>query len=416
MRLVGCKSLAQTFELFQDAKFYYMVNEPYYGGDFQTLRPRAEAQGVSLTEDWWRKVFRQCLRALEFMHSQAMIHCDIKEPNLMLRTADFAEPEVVVVDFGLSKAMGAGESGVWGGTPGYIPPETILHRKWFPGGDIFSLGVVIYQMLTNSSPEDQKLKLPVKKGLFLVGCKTMDEVKSATSSRQPAFHVLPCYPGLEQLSKGLLEKQLSKRLRPLQALDTEFIRGPLAEEERRGTNNSPPCPASPPLRSKHRMATAGDMTGLLGSLPEVAEEPDAKAQDSLVAEEGAASSQAPAPPRKTELRSSKPRATATVLPAQPLAGPALARAAASSKGLAPAYPAAPAARRTPAKPAVAPASVRQVLEKRAVNSPVQPVGPAAAAGVQGRSRVHVHRASPAGCLTPPPPVRRSSRKDSIVSL
>merc|ERR1719436_1095592 len=53
MRLVGCKSIARTYELFQDAKFYYMVNEPYYGGDFQTLRTRAQAQGVSLTEDWW---------------------------------------------------------------------------------------------------------------------------------------------------------------------------------------------------------------------------------------------------------------------------------------------------------------------------------------------------------------------------
>jgi serine/threonine protein kinase len=168
----------------------------------------------------------------------------------MLRTDDFREPEVVVVDFGLSKAMGAAESGVWGGTPGYIPPETLRSGKWFPGGDIFSLGVVMFQMLTNSTP-DANLRLPMEEGLFTAGCRTIDEVKANTSSRQPPFQKLPSYLGLEQLCRGLLEKQLSKRLRPLQALETGWmIKGSQDEEA--------------PLMSRHRMATNGHMPALIG--------------------------------------------------------------------------------------------------------------------------------------------------------
>merc|ERR1712232_1454588 len=98
------------------------VGEPYHGGDFMTLKQRARAQGVVMTENWLRGIFMQCFEALEFMHEQAMIHCDIKEPNIMLKTNDFSKPEIVLIDFGVSKAMAQKANGMPGGTPGYMPP------------------------------------------------------------------------------------------------------------------------------------------------------------------------------------------------------------------------------------------------------------------------------------------------------
>ncbi|CAE7241387.1 cmk-1 [Symbiodinium sp. CCMP2456] len=145
LQLLAHDNIAQVFEIFQDAQFYYMVGEPYHGGDFMTLTQRAKEQQVPMTEDWWRGIFRQCAEALEFMHEQSMMHCDIKEPNIMIKSRDFRHPEVVVIDFGVCRAMVTAPNGMPGGTPGYMPPETIQQRKWLPRGDVFCLGVTFIQ-------------------------------------------------------------------------------------------------------------------------------------------------------------------------------------------------------------------------------------------------------------------------------
>jgi len=136
MQVLACDRIARMNEIFQDASFYYMVGEVYTGGDFTTLRQRAAGCGVQMTDTWWRSIFRQCIEALAFMHEQAMIHCDIKEPNIMVKTENFHEPHVVVIDFGVARAMATAMSELKG-TPGYIPPETMDMGKWFPRGDIF---------------------------------------------------------------------------------------------------------------------------------------------------------------------------------------------------------------------------------------------------------------------------------------
>lgn len=270
MQLLGCKRIANTFEIFQDARFYYLVNEVYYGGDFQTVKRRAQDQGVCTNEDWWRKLFKQCLRALEFMHQQAMIHCDIKEPNLMLKTHDLTEPDVVVVDFGIAKAMGAGDTNSFGGTPGYIPPETLQSHKWFPGGDIFSLGVVIFQMMTDNVPNEDAYGSP--NGLFVDGCSNLEEIITATLTREPRFEKMPPeFPGLLRLTRMLLQKHLANRPNALRAMEDTWFKvealpasnGLCSGKEMIGSNASeqPHVAQVPresgPLRGAHPLASVG---------------------------------------------------------------------------------------------------------------------------------------------------------------
>jgi Ca2+-binding EF-hand superfamily protein len=52
--------IAKTFELFQDSVAYYIVNEPYYGGDLSKIRHKCEKHGVKLTDEYWKEVFKQC--------------------------------------------------------------------------------------------------------------------------------------------------------------------------------------------------------------------------------------------------------------------------------------------------------------------------------------------------------------------
>jgi len=234
LQQLGCERIARVFELFQDTQFYYMVGEPYHGGDLMTLKPRAQAQGVAMSEQWYRTIWRQCFDALGFMHEQAMMHCDIKEPNIMLKTSDFHRPEIVLIDFGVSRAMAAKPNGMPGGTPGYIPPETLDTRTWFPRGDIFSMGVTIMQVVTDKIPPTGARTVHTPGGIFVEGCLTIQDIMQATKTREPPYNLLASrLPGITKLTMALLSKQMKTRPTAPQVLkDAWFAAGPAPVVER----------------------------------------------------------------------------------------------------------------------------------------------------------------------------------------
>jgi len=225
LQQLSCERVAQVFELFQDAQFYYMVGEPYHGGDLMTLKSRAQAQGVATTEQWFKGIFRQCLDGIAFMHEQAMMHCDIKEPNIMLKTANFNHPEIVLIDFGVSRAMAAKQNGMPGGTPGYIPPETLDTRAWFPRGDIFSMGVTIMQVMTDKIPPTGARTIHTPGGIFVEGCLTIQDIMQATKTREPPFHLMPStMPQLTSILRRMLSKQMQARPTGPQVLKDSWFR------------------------------------------------------------------------------------------------------------------------------------------------------------------------------------------------
>jgi len=225
MQLLACRNIARSFEIFQDHQFVYMVNEVYHGGDFTSLKQKATAKLGGLTEDWWKGVFRQCFEALQFMHQQAVMHCDVKEPNLMLRTDNYSSPQVVLIDFGISKAMTKDVGAMVSGTPGYMPPETMNTGKWYPGGDVFSLGVTIFQLITDMVPDDEAAKAGAPmRGLFLSGCSTLEDVKRVVNTRQPQFQAI-AIPGLRTLCQRVLEKNMRSRPRAPAVLKDAWFGG-----------------------------------------------------------------------------------------------------------------------------------------------------------------------------------------------
>mmetsp|Transcript_34888 Transcript_34888/g.81579 ORF Transcript_34888/g.81579 Transcript_34888/m.81579 type:complete len:547 (+) Transcript_34888:67-1707(+) len=217
MKYLQSNHVAKTFEIFQDAQFFYVVNEPYFGGDLSKLKKNAREQGVLMTKHWWKGIFKQCFQALAWMHQQAIMHCDIKEQNIMLKTENYSDPQVVVIDLGLSRAATSETEGV-GGTPGYIPPETWRTGKWFPRGDNFSMGVTIVQLLTD-------------RYLFTEGCSSIQEVAEATQTRQPPFHLLPLdFDDAAKLLSRLLSKELLARPKAPQVLSDPWFVGRSGKE------------------------------------------------------------------------------------------------------------------------------------------------------------------------------------------
>lgn len=239
LQLLAHDNIAHVTELFQDSQFYYMVGEPYHGGDFMTLTQRAKEQQVPMTEEWWRGIFRQCAEALEFMHEQSMMHCDIKEPNIMIKTKDFRKPEVVVIDFGVCRAMVTASNGMPGGTPGYMPPETIKQRKWFPRGDVFCLGVTFIQVLLDKSPPTGPRTTSTPGGIFVEGCRTIEDIFNATLTRKPPLDMMPKQlSDLSDLLGAMLNKDVTKRPTASQVLGYQWFENALTPSRKmRGRNN-----------------------------------------------------------------------------------------------------------------------------------------------------------------------------------
>jgi len=250
MQLLTCKNIAKTFEIFQDSQYVYMINEVYFGQDLTKVEANANKNRVPITEDWWRGIFRQTFEALSFMQQQAMMHCDIKEPNLMLRTENYADPQVVLIDFGVSKAMTARDDGTCSGTPGYMPPETMNTGKWYPKGDVFSMGVSMMQLLTKMIPDEEQAKRGIMIGIFLEGCRNIDDVKMAVNSRQPPWHKMPAQwgQGLRGLIKRCLEKQVQARPTATTILKDPWFGTSKARKE---------TPVEQAMKPSHPMATVG---------------------------------------------------------------------------------------------------------------------------------------------------------------
>lgn len=102
-------------------------------------------------------VAMQVARALDYVHYRGIVHRDIKPANVMISR----QGGVKVMDFGIARDTSFGditEAGTGIGTPAYMSPEQVLGDKLDPRSDLFSLGVVLYQMVTGKKPfvEDEK--------------------------------------------------------------------------------------------------------------------------------------------------------------------------------------------------------------------------------------------------------------------
>lgn len=161
----GNSQIPQLYAYFEEAGQFYLVQEWIEG---QTLTDKLRAEGV-FSDRAVHTLLIGILPVLDYIHSQGIIHRDIKPDNIILRQQD-GKP--VLIDFGALKETMTTMVSVQGnpthsmviGTPGFMPSEQASGRPIF-ASDLYSLGLTAIYLLTGKQP--QELGMDSQTGEFI---------------------------------------------------------------------------------------------------------------------------------------------------------------------------------------------------------------------------------------------------------
>ncbi len=130
-----------------DREFYYIVMEYVHGGD--TLDRYTEIDQL-LPIATVTSILYQCAMAMDYAHKKGVVHRDIKPRNILLTE----DREAKITDFGVAATSGVSgaQSPEHAGSPLYMSPEQVRRGDVVTQSDLFSLGVVAYEMLTGKHP------------------------------------------------------------------------------------------------------------------------------------------------------------------------------------------------------------------------------------------------------------------------
>ncbi|XP_056444568.1 cGMP-dependent protein kinase 1-like [Gadus chalcogrammus] len=135
----------RLYRTFKDSKYLYMLLESCLGGElWSLLRDRGSF------DDGTTRFYTGCvIEALAFLQCRGIIYRDLKPENIILDQRGYAK----LVDFGFAKKVGLGKK-TWTfcGTPEYVAPEIILNKGHDSSADCWSLGILIFELLSGSPP------------------------------------------------------------------------------------------------------------------------------------------------------------------------------------------------------------------------------------------------------------------------
>src|SRR5215471_15304833 len=175
-RQITHKNVVRIFDLGQAEGVKFITMEFVEGRDLHSLLK--EGRVFTLNEKV--RIIQQVCRALEAAHAEGVVHRDLKPHNIMVEESG----RIVVMDFGIARSMegtaGQTSTGALLGTPAYMSPEQAKGDKVDTRSDLFSLGIIFYELLTGVAPFESETMV----GLLL---KRIQEKPIPPVERDPAI-------------------------------------------------------------------------------------------------------------------------------------------------------------------------------------------------------------------------------------
>lgn len=158
-RKIAHKNVCQMYDFHEDGSTHYITMEYVSGESLKSMIRMTKQLSIGTA----LKIAKQICQGLAEAHRLGVVHRDLKPSNIMVDKSGNAR----IMDFGIArfiKAKGLTRTGVMIGTPEYISPEQVDGREADQRSDIYSFGVIFYEMLTGKSPfeGDTPLSVAVK--------------------------------------------------------------------------------------------------------------------------------------------------------------------------------------------------------------------------------------------------------------
>ncbi len=207
----------------------YIVMEFVEGQDLKTaIRERVIANELFSIEEAVG-IARQVSEGVGYAHRRGLVHCDLKPQNVILNPDGRAK----VADFGIARAytaMVAERVDVVWGTPQYFSPEQAVGNAPTPASDVYSIGIMLYEMLSGRLPFESR--------------DARELARMHMTVEPPALHTLnPSVPlQLEAIVRRMLAKDASNRYR-----DADQVARVLASYIQQGDEQTLHSPLTPPV-------------------------------------------------------------------------------------------------------------------------------------------------------------------------
>jgi serine/threonine-protein kinase len=196
--------IVTIYDVGEEQDLAYLAMELLDGHDLSDYcQPKQLLEPVRVIQ-----ILKQIAQALDYAHHQGVIHRDIKPANIII----LSDGQIKVADFGVARVVSSSqtETGIILGTPSYMSPEQVAGKKVDGRSDLFSLGVVMYELLSGVKPFQGESMGALMYNIANCSYRPLDEVRAKLPAECQA------------IVAKLLQKTLTRRFKSAGLLAAEL--------------------------------------------------------------------------------------------------------------------------------------------------------------------------------------------------